>query len=183
MKHTRLVRLLTSALFAAILCICAPLTVAIGPIPFSMLIFAVMLCGVILRWQEAVLSLLVFLALSLFLPVFYGGNTGLTALPGPTGGYIWSYLFVVVVIQLVGARRSGSPLTAYGGAFLGCVAGLALCYFCGTLQYSLVAGVRFRTALRVCVIPFLGWDLIKAAAAAVLGVTVRRPLRRLGYLG
>ena len=182
MKHDQLVRLISCAVFAAFLCLCAPLTVPVGPIPFSMLIFAVMLCGVVLRWKEALLSIVVFLALSLFLPVFHGGNTGATALPGPTGGYIWSYSLVVVIIHLLGALPVKQAWLSYGTAFLGCAAGLAVCYLCGTFQYRLVAGVSFRKALGVCVIPFIGPDLIKAALASLLGVTLRTPLRRLGYL-
>lgn len=181
-NHNYLVRLVLCALFAAILCICSPLTIPIGPIPFSMAIFAVMLCGVVLDWRSAIISVLVYLALGLFLPIFSGGKTGLSALPGPTGGYIWSYLLMIPVIFLIEQIPFRFPLGDILAAFLGCVAAIAVCYLCGTIQFCFIAGVRFQKALSVCVIPFAPFDLLKAAAASLLGVSLRKILLRMGYL-
>ena len=87
--------MLPCAIFAAILCIVSPLSVPIGAVPLTLMLFGVMLCAVVLPWQQSGLSVLLFLLLSLCgLPVFSGGNSGITALPGPTGGYIWSLLLV-----------------------------------------------------------------------------------------
>ena len=171
MSHKKLLRMSTAAIFAAFLCVLSPMTVPLaGPVPFALQIFAVMLCAVTLDWATAELSILVYLSLGLFLPLFSGGNSGLTAIPGPTGGYIWSYLLMAPVIR--GLRRvpAANRRIEYGLAFVGCVLGAALCYLCGTVQFSLVTENSFGSSLRVCVLPFVVYDLLKALAAALLGV-------------
>ena len=179
MSHDRLLRLVSCSVFAAFLCLCSPLTIPLGPVPFALQIFAVMLCAVTLDWGAALLSVLVYLLLGLFLPLFSGGNTGLTALVGPTGGYIWSYLLMVPVIGAFCALPAPRRGLEYALALGGCLPAVALCYLCGTLQFSLLTGTGFREALAVCVLPFVGFDLLKAAAAAFLGVELRRALARL----
>ena len=172
MSHKKLLQLSRCAIFAAFLCLCSPIVVPLGPVPFAMQIFAVMLCAVTLRWGEAQVSVLVYLLLGLFLPIFSGGNTGLTALFGPTGGYIWSYLLMVPVIRGFRAIPVHKRWAEYALAFGGCIVAIALCYLCGTVQFSLLTGRPIAEALGVCVVPFIGFDLLKAAAASVLGTTL-----------
>lgn len=179
MTHKKLLRLTGCGVFAAILCLCSPITIPIGPIPFAMQIFAVMLCAVTLDWISAQLAVLVYLLLGLFLPLFSGGNTGLTALPGPTGGYIWSYLLMVPVIRSFRVIRTEKRWPEYLLSFLGCILAIALCYLCGTLQFSLVTENSFGKSLAVCVVPFLGFDLLKALAASILGVELSHISRKI----
>lgn len=178
-SHAYLVRLILCALFAAVLCICSSLSIPVGPIPFSMGIFAVMLCAVVLDWKSALAAVFVYLALGLFLPIFSGGRTGVAAIPGPTGGYIWSYLLMVPLIGWIGGRSRRMPGALLTSA-LGCAAAILVCYLCGTVQYSLFAGVSLQKALAVCVIPFVPYDLLKALIASLLGVSLRRILNRMG---
>lgn len=179
MTHVRLRRLILCAIFAALLCICSTVVIPLGgPVPFAMQIFGVMLCAVTLSWSTAQLSVLLYLLLGLLLPVFSGGNTGLTTIPGPTGGYVWSYLLMVPVIRALCAISAHGRWASYALAFCGCVLAAALCYLCGTLQFCLVTGRGFAEALGVCVVPFIGFDLLKALAAAVLGVELRGILRK-----
>ena len=184
MSHAKLLRLTTCAVFAAILCICSPIVIPLaGPVPFAMQIFGVMLCAVTLDWATAQVSVLVYLLIGLFLPLFSGGNTGLTAIPGPTGGYIWSYLLMVPVIRGFRSISVNKRRLEYLLALIGCVLAISLCYACGTVQFSLITGRSFTESLGVCVIPFIGFDLIKALAASLLGVELSRVLRRLRERG
>lgn len=182
MNHTKLLRLIICALFAAVLCVFSPLVIPVGPIPFAMQIFAVMLCAVTLPWAQAQTSVFVYLLLGLFLPLFSGGKTGLMAIPGPTGGYIWSYLLMVPVISLFRAIPIRNRWAECAWSMLGCAAAIALCYLCGTAQFSLVTNSSFSHALAVCVVPFIGFDLVKALAATVLGVELRRALSRISVI-
>lgn len=165
------------AMFAALLCIASLITFPIGPVPVSLGIFAVMLCGVVLPPLQAVVSVGVYLLLGLFLPLFSGGHTGITALPGPTGGYIWSYLLTVVIIALfckIPARGRAAKLSF---AFIGCVCGCMVCYLCGTLQYMLIAHVSFAAGAALCVYPFILPDALKIIGAVLIGTQIKKILR------
>lgn len=178
MTHEKTLRLTTCGLFAAMLCIFSPIAIPVGPVPFAMQIFAVMLCAVTLDWAGAQIAVLVYLLLGLVLPLFSGGNTGLTAIPGPTGGYIWSYLLMVPVIRLFRALPAKQRRTEYVLSLLGCGLAISLCYLCGTLQFSLITGNSFGKSLGLCVAPFVWFDLLKAVAATVLGVELHDRLSR-----
>ena len=178
--HKKLHRMTMAAIFAAFLCVISPIAIPLsGAVPFALQIFAVMLCAVTLDWGTAQLAVLLYLLLGLFLPIFSEGNTGLSAIPGPTGGYIWSYLLMVPVIALFRRIPVRKRWQEYAAAFCGCLLAIALCYLCGTVQFSLVSGNSFAKSLAVCVVPFVGFDLLKAAAAALLGVELGQILSKI----
>lgn len=171
----KLKHMIVCAIFAALLCICSPISIPLGTIPISLLVFAVLLCGLVLPWNFSFLSVLLFLLLSLCgLPVFSGGHSGVTALPGPTGGYIWSSLLVAPLVSLLSKKTPLSRLPIAGDIFA-CVAGVIVCYACGTVQFSLLAGRSIAESLAVCVFPFLLPDAMKVVAASLLA----KPLRKL----
>lgn len=179
-SHNVLFEMMLCALFGAILCICSPISVPVGPVPLTLGVFAVMLCAVTLPLRPAMISIVIYLVLGLFLPVFSGGRTGLTAMTGVTGGYIWSYLLMVPVIRVFAAIPMKRRILRYAMTLLGCVLAMGICYLLGTVQFVLISGSTAEHALTVCVIPFLLPDLIKALAAAVLGLVLRGLLDRMG---
>ena len=138
MKSIPLRKLLQCALFAALLCVCSPIAVPIGTIPITLGLFAVLLCGVVLPWKQSLVSVAVFLLLSLCgLPVFANGQAGLSALVGPTGGYISSYFIVAPLVSAV-SRLGRNEKLAPVFSFCGCVLGAVVCYALGTLQFMLL---------------------------------------------
>ena len=162
------------ALFAALICVLSPFSIQIGPVPITMSLFAVMLCGVALDWRGAGLAVLVYLLIGLVgLPVFSGGKGGAAVLAGATGGYIWSYILCAVIASLVAGKMRAQGAKQMLITAIGCACGVIVCYICGTLQFSAVAGRTFVEALSVCVIPFIIPDLIKCACAAILGTQIK----------
>ena len=162
------------ALFAALICVLSPFSIQIGPVPITMSLFAVMLCGVALDWRGAGLAVLVYLLIGLVgLPVFSGGKGGAAVLAGATGGYIWSYILCAVIASLVAGKTRAQGAKQMLITAIGCACGVIVCYICGTLQFSAVAGRTFVEALSVCVIPFIIPDLIKCACAAILGTQIK----------
>lgn len=178
MEKKTLVRMLQSAIFAALLCIFSPLAIYVGPVPITLSLFFVLLCGVILPWRQSLLSVLLYLLLGLVgLPVFAGGLAGASVFPGPTGGYLWSFLLVAPVVSFLSQQTPLRRLSVFG-AVISCATGVLMCYACGTLQFALISGSEFLQAFRICVLPFLLPDACKLAAAGLLGFLVRRELSK-----
>jgi biotin transport system substrate-specific component len=154
---------LFSALCAAGAMIALPLP--FGPVPIVIQNLFVVLSGLLLGPVDGGIAVLLFLLLgALGFPVFSGGRGGLTQFLGPTGGYLFGYLLAAVISGLL-ARRRGRA-----GAIAGAIAGFSLILLCGTLGLKLLTNVSWEKALAVGTIPFLLWDGIKCALAALLAI-------------
>ena len=145
------------ALFAALLAVCAWLSVPIGDIAFTMQTFGVFLALGVLGGKWGSISILIYLALgAVGMPVFAGFRGGPGGLRGVTGGYIWGFLATGLVYW--GLEKLNKPL-AMG-------LGLVACYVCGCLWFSVYAGgAGFVGAMVKCVVPYLIPDLCKLVLA------------------
>lgn len=83
-------------------------------------------------------------------------------------------------MQAAAARGDGFGAQAGRGSFVrdlaACAVGLACIYVLGVLQLAAVANLPVQRALMLGMVPFVVWDLIKAAVAAVVAVPLRRAL-------
>lgn len=164
-----------TALFTALLCVLAPFSLPVGPVPLSLANLVIWVSLYILGPRRAALSVLVYLLLGFCgMPVFSGFAGGAGMLAGPTGGYLAGYLPMALV--------SGAFVCRSGGRALPCLAGLlagtALLYLLGTVWFCAVMHTTPAAALAVCVLPFLPGDLAKMAAAHLLGSLLRRRLEK-----
>ena len=163
-----------TALFAAVIALLSPFAIPLGPVPITLSLFAVLLSAVVLDWKQAAATVAVYILLGVIgLPVFSGGKGGAAVLAGATGGYIWSYILCAVIASLVAGKTRAQGAKQMLITAIGCACGVIVCYICGTLQFSAVAGRTFVEALSVCVIPFIIPDLIKCACAAILGTQIK----------
>ena len=171
-RRYSLQRLTLCALFAALTCVLSPIAIPLGPIPISLGLLGVLITAVTLPPLQSTVAVGVFLAIGLCgLPVFSGGGSGAMILVGPTGGYLWSYLFCAPLVSCLSLRQKPSRLPHT--AFLACLVGVLICYACGILQYCILTHTPPLSALLVCVVPFLPFDILKAAAAAYLGMRLK----------
>ena len=172
------IRLLTrTALLCAVLCVLSVLSLPIGPVPVTLGMLGVFLCGMQLPPKNACLAVLGYLLLgAVGLPVFSSMQGGIGILFGLTGGYLWGYLPTVCVLSAVRALLSRRPERAPLSAVCAGCAALAVCYLCGTAQFVLLTGSTWQSAAAVCVVPFLPFDLLKLAAAVMLSHRFRRRL-------
>lgn len=167
-----------SAVFAAVIAVFAVITIPVGQIPITMGFFGIMLAAVVLGPKRATLSVLVYILIgAVGMPVFSGFKGGFTVLAGPTGGYINSYILLSLI---VGAAANIAKRQKYAAAavicFIGCLAGTAVCYFFGTLQFIALTGKGVKEALAMCVIGFIPFDIMKGIAASIVGLLVsKRP--------
>ena len=164
-----------TALSIAIITVSAWITVPIGPVPFTLQMFAVTFAILVLAPRQAIGAIAGYLALgAIGVPVFSGMRGGVGVLMGPTGGFLWGYLIGVslAVAVLTLFRRRGIDNFA-----VGMLCGLvftAVAYVCGWFQYMFVAGVGPLESFLVCVAPFVIVDVIKIAAATAVARAVIR---------
>jgi len=133
------------------------------PVPMTMQPLAVlmiaMLCG--RNISVAAVSLYLFQGVIGF-PVFaYGG--GLPYLLGPTGGFLFGFLFASILIGELADRGWGKFLFKSVFAML---LGLFVIYTCGVFQLSILKGFDF--AILNGLKPFIVGDLYKLILAALL---------------
>ena len=168
--------LVLSALFAALLCVCAAITIPLPftPVPITLQVLAVMVCAASLSRGASLRAIGLYLLLgAVGLPVFSGMRGGFAVLAGPTGGYLWGFLPAAMLMgtlhTLIPTRGKGVFQTA-----LYMVLGLIVIYFFGTLQFSLLAGKSIGACLAAAVIPFVPFDLAKIVLAVPIALAVRR---------
>lgn len=166
------------ALFAAICCVLSPIAIPIGPVPVSLGLLAIIFTGVVLGPIKGAISVLVFFIIGLFIPVFTGGQVGFSAFAGPTGGYAWSYLIVVVVVGFLTKIPVKNKILEIIATIFFCMVGIAVCYFFGTLQFMAVMNTNLTASLSACVIPFIPFDIGKCIVAGVAGPLLKTALKK-----
>ena len=153
------------SLLAALTAICAWIAIPLPGISFTMQTFAVLLTLGLLGGRWGSVSILLYLLLGIVgLPVFTGFRGGAAALLDPTGGVLWGFL--------------ACGLTYWAAEKLGklpaMVAGMMVCYICGSWWFSLYAGVSMGAAAMACVLPWLIPDGIKLALAYSMAKRIGR---------
>ncbi|MDO4622836.1 MAG: biotin transporter BioY [Eubacteriales bacterium] len=165
--------LTTCALFAALMCICGPLSIPIGPVPVSLTNLVIYFAVVILGTKNSFISYLVYLLLGLVgLPVFSGFQGGVGKLAGPTGGYLIGFILMIPICGIIieNCKRKAVP------SILGMVLGTAVAYAFGTIWFVFLMKCEVSYALTLCVWPFVPFDLIKIVLAVLIGGKIRKQL-------
>lgn len=164
-----------TALLAAMLCILAPISIPLGPLPASLATFGVCLVALISDRRCALMAILLYVALgAVGLPVFAGFSGGAHVLSGPTGGYLLGYVPMTAVICAFCDGRRTVPRMAVGMTL-----GLLICYALGVVWYVIFADVSPWGAVLVGVLPFLPLDAVKLVAAGALASVLGRRIDKL----
>ena len=157
---------------AAVTAVAAQITVPISPVPFTLQVLAVILSGLLLGLRTGALAQAIYVLVGVVgVPVFAGFKGGLGVVLGPTGGYLISYPIAAAVAGLAAhtVARASRRKALWTGFLWGC-AGLAVIYALGATWLAVVAGLSPPDALYAGVLPFVGFDLIKVALAALVAV-------------
>ncbi len=168
---SRVKQLCLCALFTAFICICSVVSVPVFAVPVTLSVFAVTLCALVLELKYALISVLGFIALGCVgLPVFSSFSGGVGVLFSYSGGFIYSYVFMVIIISLLAKSEKLSL------KILGCALALLVCYACGITHYCLVANVPFFTGASL-VLGFVVFDIIKIALALLICKRIKSILK------
>ncbi len=164
-------RMALSSLFAALMALCAWISVPVSDIAFTLQTLGVFLALGLLGGKWGTVSILTYLLLgAVGLPVFSAFRGGPGILLGATGGYLLGFLLAGLgywaVTALFGPRAS----------LFGMLLGQLLCYGFGTGWYFLLyaRGSSLTAVLTLCVVPYLLPDALKIALAHHLTWRLRR---------
>lgn len=141
-----------AALFAALMAVCAWLSIPFLDIAFTMQTFAIALALLVLGGRWGTVSIVTYLLLGFAgLPVFSGFRGGPGVLLGVTGGYLWGFVATGLCYW---ALEKWMRLPAL-------ILGLLACYLCGSLWVLSYSGGGLWVILLKCVVPYLAPDGVK----------------------
>lgn len=161
------------AIMAALTAVMAQISIPMPlGVPMTMQTFAVTLAGVILGSKRGALSMVVYLLIgSVGVPVFSNMGGGIQYLVGPTGGFLLSFPIMAYLIGVgVEKKRQKGMFSLY------LILGTLVNYVVGVAMYCVLMDSTIWVGISACVIPFIPTAVVKAIAAAVLGLQVRKRL-------
>ena len=180
-RTSRTYTLAATAVMTAVLCVTAPFSIPVGPVPVSLATLIILLTVYILGWKCGTVSVLLYLLLgAVGLPVFSGFSGGFVKLAGPTGGYLAGYVLLALIAGLFfQAGHSAKPIVCRLIQAAGMLLGTAALYALGTVWFCIVTDSALAYALSLCVLPFIPGDLAKMIIVLLLGDTIKKRLRRI----
>ncbi|MDO4522769.1 MAG: biotin transporter BioY [Eubacteriales bacterium] len=158
-------------MFAAVLAALSQLSIPMpSGVPVTLQTFAVALTAYVLGWKLGGLATVVYILLgAVGVPVFANLHGGVGVLVGATGGFIWGFLFMVLLCGF-GMQKNKALLCVLSAA------GLAVCHLLGILQFMAVMDMGFTESAVLVSVPYLVKDVISVVVAYLLAVAVRRAL-------
>ena len=160
---SQLTNFVTIVICSLLLILSAKIKVDLYPVPMTLQPLAVLMIAMLCGRNISVAAVTLYLIQGMVgLPVFaYGG--GLPYLLGPTGGFLFGFLFASILIGELADRGWGKSLFKSVFAML---IGLFTIYICGVFQLSILKGFDF--AIINGLKPFIIGDLYKLILAALL---------------
>ena len=155
------------ALFAALLTVCAWLSVNTGGMVFSLQSFAVFLALGTLGGKRGTVCVAVYLLLgAVGLPVFTGFQGGIATFFDLFAGYRWGFLMAALTYWGLEKRLPD---------FLNMAISMLACYLCGVLWMAAVWQTEPWAAIAVGMLPYLLPDAVKIS----LALLIRRRLKKI----
>lgn len=179
MKKDRIFDITLIALMAAVICVCSWITVPIGAVPFTLQTFGVFLALRFLGGKKGTAAIIVYLLIGAAgLPVFSNFGAGIGKILGPTGGYMFGFIFSGITVILLEKFDTQNKYLRIITDFIA----LFGCYSLGTIWFYLFvgrqSGMSIYAVLSACVIPFIIPDITKIAFAEIIALKIPTKVKR-----
>ena len=170
--NTKVRKMVLCSLMAALMAVCAWISVPIPPVTFTLQTFGVLMALGMFGGKWGTVSILLYLAMGLVgLPVFSGFRSGAAALLDANGGFLWGFVILAFLCGLA-ARFNKTNISVIMG-----IVGVILCHLTGIIQYCFVSQVDFVKAFLVVSLPFLPKDLLLAVLSVFLAKKIEKRLK------
>lgn len=164
---TKLQRLIKIAAMTAVLCIsvyAVPPILVIGQVPFTIQTFMIFLIAYLFDERDAFMIVFLYVGIGLLgLPVFAGGQSGLSAILGPTGGFIVLFPLMAYLI----AKFKSIQKNFFYDTIMGSLFGIILLYGLSAIWLAYFVSITYLNALYL-LFPFVPLDLIKLVIAHIV---------------
>ncbi len=147
---------------SAILALSAQLKIPLGPVPFTMQTFVVLVMGMVYGRRLATATVLLYLGEgALGLPVFATGG-GIAYFSGPTAGFLLSFLVAAALLGGLAERGWGRT---FASTMVAMLIGTAVIFAGGLAWLGTLIG--FEKAVAVGFMPFILSESVKIVLAAL----------------
>lgn len=172
--------MVTVALFSALTAIGSIIRIPLpfSPVPITLQTLFTYLAGALLGSYLGAMSQLIYILIGISgLPIFAGGNSGLSVLIGPTGGYLIGFVTGAFVIgKIIETRET----CGFQWLLTSMIIGTATIYASGVIQLMNWMNIGLDKAVIIGVAPFIGGDILKILGAAYTAHRIRWMLPELG---
>ncbi len=167
------------ALCIALICVSAYIAI---PVPFmaplTMQTFVMCLVALVLTPCQTAFVIVGYTLIGTSgIPVFAGGVGGFGIVFGPRGGFFIGFLVAYTLMSMLKGREPSFARYALVGTLIS----VPVTYAIATLWLTILFGDKFAgiVAAFMALVQYIPGDLIKAVAAAALGVSLNKRLRYL----
>lgn len=164
-KHKSTLKLAYIGVLTAILAVSSQLSIPMpAGVPMTLQTLVIPLAAIIFGPYISTAAVCAYIAIGVFgLPVFAGAQSGISALVGPTGGFLMS--FPLMSLLAGWGAKSGKPAPLW----LGLTAGAVLNFAVGIAVFCVYQKVGFKAAFMATTLPFIPTAVLKIVIAAPLG--------------
>jgi biotin transport system substrate-specific component len=181
-SRTRTRDLTVAALIAALIAGTSWISIPFGPVPVTLQTMLVLIAGLMLSPGWAAASMGLYLAIGAAgLPVFAGGQGGMAALAGPTGGFLIAFPIAAAAVSVVYRAAGGSDrgqARSIAAAAMAVVVGEVVVSAIGVPWLMVQTKMSLIQSLGLALVPFIIPDAVKAVFAVGLSQAVDRALGR-----
>jgi len=164
---------------AALITVCSWISIPIGTIPFTLQTMAILAVMLTAGGRRGTVAILVYLLMGACgIPVFAGFKGGLTALAGPTGGFLIGFVIAALIYwlfeKMIFKRLMTTTLKIWIFGVINSLIFEVVMYIVGVIWFMTVYAaqtgpVGLSTVLSWCVFPFIVPDIVKLIAAVIIG--------------
>lgn len=135
-----------------------------NPVPITLQTFFVILAGLILGGGLGSLSQIFYIILGVTgFSIFTNAGFGLSYLFGPTGGYLFGFVFVALLLGNIAKKISNNTALL----FVIVSSSMAILFF-GAAWLMLLFRISFGKAFLIGILPFIPGDIIKSIFAYLI---------------
>ena len=166
-----------TGVMTALICILGPwaIQIPISPVPITLCTMGIYFALYVLGMKLGLVSVVLYVLLgAIGVPVFTNFSGGVGKLLGPTGGYILGYLFLAVICGFF-LSKFPEKLPLHVAGF---VLGTLVLYLFGTLWLQYQLKLTFPAALMAGVIPYIPGDVAKLFIAIIVGLPLKKRLKK-----